>query len=81
MRHSIRLRLIGKGTYYLGWIALACGGLLHLDIATQMFLALHLSKRNLFEVGVVCFVICMASELRAHGAPANELPTAVRKAA
>jgi len=81
MSHVIRLQLIGRVTYYVGWIALVCGGLLHLNIATKLFLAVSLSKRNLLEVGVVCFLICIASELRAHALPGNELSTGVRKAA
>jgi hypothetical protein len=71
MGHLARLQLVGRATYYLGWISLICGGLFHLKIGQSMFLALSLSKRNLFEMSVVCFVICMASELRAI-APAVE---------
>ena len=81
MNHVIRLQLIGRITYYVGWIGLVCGSLLHLDIATKLFSAVNLSKRNLFEVSVVCFLICIASELRAHALPGNELSTAVKKAA
>jgi hypothetical protein len=81
MSHVIRLQLIGRVTYYVGWIALVCGGLLHLNIAKTLFLAADLSKRNLFEVSVVCFLICIASELRAHAAPGNELSAAAKRAA
>ena len=81
MNHVTRLRLIGRVTYYAGWIALVSGGLLHLNIARTLFLAVNLSKRNLFEVSVVCFLICIASELRAQTLPGNELCTAVKKAA
>lgn len=77
MSHAIRLQFIGKITYYIGWIALACGGLLQLNLARTLFLAANLTKRNLFEVSVVCFLICIASELRAH--PGNELSIAARK--
>jgi hypothetical protein len=80
MSHVIRLQLIGRVTYYFGWIALVCGGLVHLNIATKLFLAMSLTKRNLFEVSLVCFVICIASELRAHALPANEASTPVKKA-
>ena len=80
MSHVIRLQLIGKVTYYVGWIALVCGGLVHLNIATKLFLAVSLTQRNLFEVSVVCFLICIASELRARALPGNELSTAVRRA-
>jgi hypothetical protein len=81
MSHVIRLQFIGRVTYYFGWIALICGGLLHLNFATKLFLAVNLSKRNLFEVSLGCFLICIASELRAHALPRNELSTAVKKAA
>src|SRR6266436_8212510 len=60
MGHCARLQLIGKVTYYVGWIALLCGGLVHLNIATRLFLTMHLTQRNLFEVSVVCFLICIA---------------------
>ena len=79
MSHAIRLHLIGRITYYVGWIALLCGGLLQLNIARTLFLALNLTKRNLFEASVVCFLICIASELRAHVSTGNELSTAAEK--
>ena len=81
MSHVVRLQLIGRVTYYVGWIALVCGGLMQLNIATRLFLAMSLTKRNLFEVSVVCFLICIASELRAHALLGEELSTAVEKAA
>jgi hypothetical protein len=65
MTHFIRLQLVGRITYYLGWIGLLCGGLAHLNIARSMFKAMTLTTRNLFEISVVCFLICVASELRA----------------
>jgi hypothetical protein len=71
MSHVIRLQWIGRVTYYVGWIALVCGGLFHLNIATKLFLAISLTQRNLLEASVVCFLICMASELRAHALPGN----------
>jgi hypothetical protein len=71
MSHVVRLQWIGKITYYLGWITLVSGALVHLNIAKALFLTVNLSKRNLFEVSVVCFLVCIASELRAH-ASGNE---------
>ncbi len=71
MSHVIRLQLIGRVTYYAGWIALVCGGLFHLNIATTLFMAMRLSQRNLLEVSVTFFLICIASELRAHALPGN----------
>jgi hypothetical protein len=54
---------------------------MQLNIATRLFLAMSLTKRNLFEVSVVIFLICIASELRAHASPGKELSTAAKKAA
>jgi len=65
MDQSARLHLAGRITYYVGWIALVCAGLVHLKFARNLFAVMSLTKRNLFEVSVVCFVICVASEVRA----------------
>ena len=81
MGHFARLQLVGKVTYYVGWIALLCGGAVHLNVATRLFLALNLSKRNLFEIAVVCFLICIASELRAHDSPGAQLSNTVKSQA
>jgi hypothetical protein len=81
MNHVARLQSIGRVTYYVGWIALVCGGLFHLNIATKLFLAMRLPQRNLLEVSVVCFLICIASELRAREASENEVSTVLKKAA
>jgi hypothetical protein len=79
MGHFARLQLVGRITYYTGWTALVCGGLVHLNIAMKLFSNIHLTQRNLFEVSVVCFLICMASELRALAAKENEIPGVVKK--
>ena len=81
MNHPVRMQLIGKITYYAGWITLVSGGLAHFNITRTLFLAVNLSKRNLFEASVVCFLICIASELRGQVLPAKELPSALQKAA
>ena len=78
MDRSTRLHLVGRITYYVGWIALFCGGLVHLSIAKGLFAAMSLTKRNLFEVSVVCFVICMASEVRVLASSEKELPGLVK---
>jgi hypothetical protein len=65
MGHFARLQLVGRVTYYLGWVSLLCGGLLQLNIGRSLFTALTVNKRNLLEVSVMLFVICMASQLRA----------------
>jgi len=77
MGQFARLQLVGRITYYIGWIALVCGGIVHLNIAKAMFANLGLSQRNLFEVSVVCFLICVASELRALASPGSEKRQAV----
>ena len=60
-----RLQLVGRVTYYIGWVSLLCGGAVHINIAKAMFLSIGLTQRNLFELSTVCFLICVASELRA----------------
>jgi hypothetical protein len=81
MSHGVRMQLIGRVTYYVGWIALVCGGFFHLNIATKLFEAVNLPQRNLFELSVVCFLICIASELRARALPGNEVSAPIKKAA
>jgi hypothetical protein len=78
MGHLVRLQLVGRVTYYLGWISLASGTLVHLGIARAAFTAIDLTKRNLFEVAVVCFLISIASELRA-ATPAESEERSVAK--
>lgn len=83
MGHIARLQLVGRVTYYVGWLALVCGGLVHANIARNLFLNVGLSQRNLFEASVICFLICAASELRAvAGADTKEAaPSVVKKMA
>ncbi len=81
MDHFTRLYSIAKITYYVGWIALLCGGLAHIGIATRLFIAMRLPQRNLLELGVVCFVICIASELRARDAAGSAITSVSKKAA
>lgn len=79
MGHFERLQLTARITYYVGWIALICGGLVHVNIAKAIFLNVGLTQRNLFEVSVVCFLICAASELRALSVIPNVPSTAAKK--
>ena len=81
MDHVARLQLIGRVTYYVGWLSLLCGAMVHVNIARTMFASIGLSQRNLFEVSVACFVICIASELRARDVVVSAMSGAVRKAA
>ena len=81
MGHFDRLQLIGRITYYVGWVALLAGGLVQLNIATKLFLALSLTKRNLFELSLVCFVICIASAVRVLAVTGDQMSGSVRKAA
>jgi hypothetical protein len=52
-----------------------------LNIAKAMFAAIGLTKRNLLEVSVVCFIICVASEVRALAPAEKELPSVVKRQA
>jgi hypothetical protein len=79
MGRFARLQLVGRITYYVGWIALVCGGLVHINIAKALFFRVDLTQRNLFEVSVVCFLICAASELRALAGAGSEIPSTVKK--
>jgi len=81
MGHSARLQLVGRVTYYLGWISLICGGLFHLKVGQSLFVAMNLSKRNLFEASVVCFIICIASQLRMDASEAEQASSAPVKSA
>jgi hypothetical protein len=81
MDRTSRLHLVGRLSYYVGWVTLLCGMLVHLNIATKLFLAISLSKRNLFEVSVACFVICVASEVRALSSAEKALPVVVKRPA
>jgi len=67
--------------YYVGWITLLLGGLVHLKIAMAFFTAISVSKRNLFEISVVSFLICVASEVRALASAEKDLPSAVKRPA
>jgi hypothetical protein len=81
MGHFDRLQLVGRITYYLGWIALLCGGLVQLNIGKALFVAISLTKRNLFEVSVVLFIICLASELRALALAGSQVSAGLGKRA
>jgi hypothetical protein len=81
MDRSMRLHLVGKITYYLGWIALLGGGLVQLNVAKNLFMAINLTKRNLFEASVALFIICVASEVRALIPGEKELPGTVKRQA
>lgn len=81
MDHVARLQLIGRITYYIGWITLLCGGLVHLSIATSLFLSLRMTQRNLFEISVMSFLICVASELRARDSGGMAMSGGLKKAA
>jgi hypothetical protein len=81
MDRSARLHISGRITYYVGWIALFCGGLVHLNVATVLFTSIRLTQRNLLEVSLVSFLICIASEVRARASTEKELPSVVKKAA
>lgn len=79
MDRFARLQLVGRITYYVGWVALVCGAAVHVDIARSLFATMDLSQRNLFEVAVVCLLICAATELGALARAEKEMPSAVKK--
>jgi hypothetical protein len=79
MDQFARLQLVGRVSYYLGWVALIAGGLVHLNVGRSIFLAMSLTKRNLFEVSVVLFVICMASQLRALASAGGQVAGVVKR--
>jgi hypothetical protein len=79
MDHLARLQLAGRVTYYLGWISALCGALAHVTLVTRVFIMANLTKRNLFEASVLCFVICMASELRVLTLTRTQEPSIVLK--
>jgi len=81
MGRFARLQLVSRISYYIGWIALLCGALVHINIARTLFFNMGLSQRNLFEVSVMCFLICAASELRALAGTGNEVPSVVKRQA
>jgi len=81
MDRSARLHLVGRITYYVGWVALLCGGLVQLNTAKALFAAISLTKRNLFEVSIACFIICVASEVRALALAEKKIPSAVTRQA
>jgi hypothetical protein len=60
-----RLNLVARVTYYIGWLSLVIGGLVHANLGKTLFQAISLSQRNLFEVAAISFLICTASALRA----------------
>ena len=78
MGHFDRLQLVGRITYYLGWITLLCGGLVQVNIGKTLFMAMSLTKRNLFEVSVMLFIICMATQLRALALAGNQVSVGKR---
>lgn len=79
MGHFARLQIVGRITYYVGWVALVCGGFVHINIGKALFLKIDLSQRNLLELSVLCFLICVASELRVLASAGNEMPSIVKR--
>lgn len=62
MSHLARLQLVGRITYSLGWVSFVTGCIVHVEKGILMVVGV--SQRNLFELSVVSFLICIASELR-----------------
>ena len=78
MESVTRLQLVSRITYYLGWLAAAVGALSHFGLGSRL-VAIGLSQRNLFEAGVLFFIICMASELRTRVASSNVIASGPRR--
>jgi hypothetical protein len=66
MENVTRLRAVAKITYYLGWISAVLAAIAHFFLGRHPYDAINLSKRNLFEASVLCFLISVASELRSR---------------
>jgi hypothetical protein len=64
MDSSVRLQLVARITYYLGWIAALCGALVQFGLGAAMFRSIDLVKRNLFEASLLLFLISIASAAR-----------------
>jgi hypothetical protein len=43
------------------------------NIGKTLFMAMSLTKRNLFEISVMLFIICMATQLRALALAGNQV--------
>lgn len=65
MDSATRLQLIARVTYYIGWIFTLSGALAHFGVGAAALRSLSLSQRNLFEAGVLFFLISAVSVLRA----------------
>lgn len=81
MGHLARLQLVGKVTYYLGWLSLVGAALVHLGVGRAALASMSLTKRNLLETAVVFFVICIASEIRATTPAEIEARSVVKRGA
>jgi hypothetical protein len=66
MENVTRLRWVAKLTYYLGWVAAVLAAIAHFFLGRHPYDVINLSKRNLFEASVLCFLISVASELRSR---------------
>jgi hypothetical protein len=57
---------------------LLCGGLVQLNIGKTLFMAMSLTKRNLFEVSLTLFIVCVATQLRALALAGNQVSVGKR---
>jgi len=64
MDSSVRLQLVARITYYLGWITAICGGVVHFFGVVAAKFPVTLGQRNLFEATVLLFIISIASATR-----------------
>jgi hypothetical protein len=69
MDSASRLRLVGRVSYYLGWVFALCGMVVHFGVGDAALRSLSLTQRNLFEGSVMFFLISAVSVLRAGASP------------
>jgi ABC-type siderophore export system fused ATPase/permease subunit len=73
MERADRLHLISRVCYYLGWVVALVAVIGHITKLNQALVsATNVSGRNLLEAGLLLFLICVASEVRAIGLASGE---------
>jgi hypothetical protein len=75
-----RLHAIARACYYLGWIVTALAVICRVVRPLEVWLSntTRITGRNLVETGLLLFIICVASEVRAIAASASEAPAKAR---
>lgn len=68
MDSSSHLQTIARVTYYIGWLFVLCGTIVHFGLGAGIFRSIDLPQRNLFEGSLIAFLISAVSALRAGAA-------------